>query len=350
MVALRCRGRHLRAGADDAARGTGSYRHGHLLRCPRARSLPLPRGHEESRDRGVDQGTGRFHACDARPHTGPGGASQENRRAGRRRPGASVERPGQQRPLLLPEAAREGEHPQALRARGTCGQGAPARRSGSGQGRPRTAFRHRLLRALPGQPICRLRHLARRFRRERSSRARSRHRQGNRRGDRPRAVRSAVLDRGQSPAVQPPAQARARRAEIRQVSQEQRVRPCDRHRPRARSRHPGTRHRTGHCVRSVVDADRVHRSRLGPCDRNRRQRQSARSRAVRGAGRVVGARRSGLAASGRARRRSDRRGVDRRHAVSAHAQEHAALQDRAARSRESRSRDGIRSSFRQATR
>ena len=84
---------------DDAARGAGAR----PSPTPTSASpCPIPTGIsediEESRDRRVDQGAGRFHARDARSHSRTRGAAEANRRARRRRPRARVGRPGEQRP------------------------------------------------------------------------------------------------------------------------------------------------------------------------------------------------------------------------------------------------------------
>ena len=99
---------------------------------------------------------------------------------------------------------------QAVRACGSQRQGAPADRSAGRDARPRRALRDRLLRTVFRQQVRRLRHLARRLRRKRAARDRGRHRQGNRRGDRPRAVRTALLDRRQQAHLQPPARSSRR--------------------------------------------------------------------------------------------------------------------------------------------
>ena len=219
-------------------------------------------------------------------------------------------------------------------------QGAPPRRSGGDQGRARPAFRHRLLRAFAGQPVRRVRHVA---------------------GGSEESVLHVVevatgketgeaIDRAQ---FGPPswtednlllynrlAEARARCAEGRQVSEEPRLPPCRGQRPRARSRDPRSGRHPRHRVGPVGDSDRGDGPRRRVRDRNRRQRQPARVRHLRRTRGIAAARRSAVDARRRPRRRSDRCSIDRQHAVSAHAQERAAFQGAARRSRQSRPRVG----------
>ena len=331
-------------------RRAGAQRHRHLLRRHGDGSLSVFRGHEECRDVVAwIKAQADFTRATLDRIPGREALLAQDRRAGRRRSGARVERAGQQRQLLLPEAAGEREHPQALRARRASRARSACssipRRSKDARGQhfaidyfaPSPDNQYVAYGISPGGSEESVLHVV-----EVATGKETR------RGDRPRAIRPAVLDRRQSPALQPPAEARARRAAIGQVSEEPRLRPRGRHRPRARSRDPRSRRRARHRARI---RSRLRSSSRPPARRTRSASSATATSAsspLRGARGVAGARRPAVAARRRSRRRSDRRRVDRQHAVSAHAQERAAFQGAARRSRESRTSRRRRSSCRRA--
>ena len=125
-----------RASRRPSARRAGPRRHRYVFRRVRARSLSLHGGSQEPRSRRMDQGAGRLHAQDARSHSRARGAAEADHRARRRGAGARLRRAVQQRRLLLPEAAVQPEHPEALRPRRPQRQGAVA-------GRPRSDRRRK---------------------------------------------------------------------------------------------------------------------------------------------------------------------------------------------------------------
>ena len=277
----------------------------------------------------MDEGTSRLHARHPRCHSSAQGGARRGDKIRRCGVGTRYIAADSRGPRLLSEAQRRPEHTQALRPR-------RVRRQGAAAGRPRPFPRaggqaqcHRLFPAFARQQIRSVRNLGRRLGAERAARARGRQRQGNRRCDRSRQLRDAVVPSRRAPALQPPAEARGRRAGHGQIPEPEDLRSHPRHRSRqgrARARRralPGGRDRS--------NGIRICRASHGLelCSRRRHQRHTKRVQALLRAPRVAQRQQDALGQDRGQRGRCYRRGGERRLALSAHAQECVTLQDRA---------------------